>query len=261
MRKLKFMTLAAGMLLAAMQPMVTLAQTPPTFTPVLTPSQGDINGGTLVTVAATRISDSTSYLFLPGTTVTIDGVSANSINVLSGILTFNTPPHAVGLATVLITNYPNNETGTATFTYTTPAPQTASAQGVVALSGTLAITATNVNFIAKILTGAADSTTGTNTVTITDTTGLGWHLQLTADQFNSGTNLLGAPNTSALTVQEQSNNLYIGVPLTSSGNQALISSSTAANPSPTFSYRLAIPAGTVAGTYTSTLTYTLTTGP
>lgn len=91
-----------------------------TYTPAppqpfgVTPSKGVPEGGTFVTISGRS--------FVPGATVTFGGNPLQNLQVLSsGVITGNTPPHALGPVNVVITN-PDTQTSTLTngFTYGYP---------------------------------------------------------------------------------------------------------------------------------------------
>lgn len=153
---------------------------------------------------------------------------------------------------------------------------TATAQvnsGPLSLSGAGAVAFSGVS-----LDGTDKSSTGSGSAAVSDATGngSGWSLAISATQFSSGGS---SPNTlpaTALTVT-----LPAGVVTTtglapttsiSSGSAVVPSASSVkvlnatsgsgmGQSTATLSYALAIPAQTYAGTYSSTLTYTLTVGP
>ncbi len=81
----------------------------PTFTSI-TPDNGDIAGGTSVTIAGTG--------FVSGATVKFDGINATSISVASSTsITCVTPAHAAGVVQVSITNPTSGFTCSGSYTY------------------------------------------------------------------------------------------------------------------------------------------------
>ncbi|MBP7125291.1 IPT/TIG domain-containing protein [Myxococcota bacterium] len=89
------------------------AQSRPTITSV-TPSQGPLAGGTVVTLTGTD--------FREGCTVTFGGAAATAVTWISATsVTAVTPPHAAGTVEVRLTN-PDQGTATATFTYSDETP-------------------------------------------------------------------------------------------------------------------------------------------
>lgn len=91
---------------------------PPTPTVIsISPEIGPVTGGMVITVTGTN--------FTPCTTVTIGGVPATSIRVSSAaFLTVELPPHAAGLAEVLLSTDGGNAVAANAFRYEGPATPT-----------------------------------------------------------------------------------------------------------------------------------------
>jgi hypothetical protein len=114
----------------------------PTLTAV-SPTSGSTSGGTAVTLTGTN--------FVSGPTVTFGGTAASSVVVVvSGTqITANTPPHAAGTVSVVVTN-PDGQTATLAsgFTFTGAAPTlTAVSPTSGSTTGGTAVTLTGTNFV------------------------------------------------------------------------------------------------------------------
>jgi hypothetical protein len=141
----------------------------PTVTSV-TPNTGTLAGGTPVTIAGTN--------FLSGATVTIGGVAATSVVVVSATsITATTPAGAAGAANVVVTTTSGSGTLTGGYTYaplavdvTTSTDKAASSTTIT--SSTFTTTAPNELLLAFIEAGGLPSPG--NTVTSVTGGGLTW---------------------------------------------------------------------------------------
>jgi hypothetical protein len=157
----------------------------PTVTSI-TPNIGTTAGGTAVTIAGTG--------FVAGATVSLGGTAAANVIVVSSTsITANTPAHAAGAVSVVVTNS-DAQAGTLTngYTYTTSTgggpitfvqvksatPQTASTS--VAVTYPIAQTLGNLNIVVvgwndttSSVTGITDTRGNTYTLAIGPTTGTG----------------------------------------------------------------------------------------
>jgi len=98
---------------------------PPVITSV-SPASGLTNGGTSVTIGGSN--------FVSGATVTVGGIAATDVTMLSATaISATTPAHGAGASTVIVTN-PDGQSGASAngFTYVAPAP---SVLGVAPTSG------------------------------------------------------------------------------------------------------------------------------
>jgi glucose/arabinose dehydrogenase len=145
----------------------------PTVTSI-TPSSGNINGGTAVTVMGTG--------FLAGATVKLGGTAATGVTLVSSTsITAVAPAHAAGAVNVLVTNT-DAQSGTLTsgFTYNTapvsnPAPTvTTIAPNAGTINGGTAVTIRGTGFLAgatvKLGGTSATAVTVVNSTTISATT-------------------------------------------------------------------------------------------
>jgi hypothetical protein len=119
----------------------------PTFASI-TPRIGLTIGGTPVTITGTNLAGATS--------VTFGGTAATGVTAVSDTsITANTPFHAAGLVTVVVTTPNGTATGTNAYNYTTTAAPTftsiAPSSGPTA--GSTAVTITGTNFVAGGLLG------------------------------------------------------------------------------------------------------------
>ena len=145
----------------------------PTVTSI-TPSSGNIAGGTAVTVTGTG--------FLAGATVKIGGTAATGVTLVSSTsITAVAPAHAAGAVNVMVTNT-DAQSGTLTsgFTYNTapvsnPAPTvTTIAPNAGTINGGTAVTIRGTGFLAgatvKVGGTSATAVTVVNSTTISATT-------------------------------------------------------------------------------------------
>jgi large repetitive protein len=139
------------------------------LTSSISPNQGSVSGGTIVTIAGGG--------FVSGATMTFDGVPAVTTFVSSTSLAATTAAHAAGSVDLMVTN-PDTQSATAPagFTFSTIVPPTISA--ITPASGTTAggtaVTITGTNFAsgASVTIGgtAATSITFVSSTQITATT-------------------------------------------------------------------------------------------
>lgn len=218
----------------------------------------------------------------PITTINSPGVScATGTPPLSCSMEITMPAQSsIGTVYVLVVNGGGALPSSAlTFNYTAT---TASATGTVSLAqgGTLSIGAVGpLAFCGTggtfgtcpqlTLTGVEQFVTGNNQVTVLNNSGNtnGWHIDLMATDFLDGTTPLGGGTTTGLlSVQFGTSTggepLYNTVPVSGTPlNIYSTSTGSAGSTSATGNYRLRIPAAATAGTYSSTLTYTVVSGP
>jgi hypothetical protein len=129
---------------------------PPTVT-AISPASGPIGGGTAVTVTGTG--------FRSGATVTIGGVSATGVSVVSSTsITATSAAHAAGTVNVIVTNT-DSQSGTLTngFIYNPPPTVTAVSPALGSTGGGTAVTITGAGFV----TGASVSFGGATASGIT----------------------------------------------------------------------------------------------
>ncbi len=125
-------TLTGGFAFKAPAPIIT----------AVSPSSGPISGGTAVTV--------TGQNFVAGATLTFGGAAATSVVASPTKITANTPAHAQGSVSVVVTN-PDGQSVTLTggFAFKAPAPIiTAVSPSSGPISGGTAVTVTGQNFVA-----------------------------------------------------------------------------------------------------------------
>jgi WxL domain surface cell wall-binding len=156
---------------------------------------------------------------------------------------------------------------------------TALATTAVLNGGTIAVTTPSVDDFASVtLNGAAQSTTaGMGTFDVTDArgTGVGWNVTVQADQFDSGTHTLPmdsismpAPSVGKIAATSGSVPSIISGPYHIDNASAVKIASAAGDGTGMGSYRftpdvltLSVPANAYAGTYTSTVTVSVNSGP
>ncbi|MGA9800313.1 MAG: IPT/TIG domain-containing protein, partial [Terriglobales bacterium] len=176
----------------------------PTVSSIL-PNTGTTSGGTAVTITGTG--------FLSGATVTLGGMAATGVTVVSSTsITATTPAHTAGAVNVVVTNT-DTQTGTLSggYTYTNPAPTVSSiTPNTGTASGGTAVTITGTGF----LSGATVTLGGTPATGVTVVSGT----SITATTPANGT---GAVNVVVTNTDTQSGTLTNGYTYT------------AANPAPT----------------------------
>jgi hypothetical protein len=225
---------------------------PPSVTSV-SPTSGLSAGGTSVTITGT--------VFQNGATVTFGGTAATAVRFVSATrLIATTPAHAAGAVTVVVTN-PDGQSGTLTSGF--------------GYSGTLSITAAPASFSypATVLKGDVVTLTSSFAVSVNDATlsNAGWNLQAQIGTLTNAANDTIAASNQTITAALASGTTgtpptnSIGYPVqipTKNGkiyNAAINTGNGQATV--TFSTKLAVPASTSAGTYSTTLIITIVSGP
>jgi hypothetical protein len=217
----------------------------------IAPTFGTTDGGTAVTITGTA--------FQSGATVTIGGVSATGVSVTATSITATTPAHAAGATDVVVTN-PDGQSGTLV--------------GAFTFVGTLSIVSPASSFsYAATLTGNTLNLSSSSAVTVLDSrgTGAGWNLQGSIGTLtNAGgdvipasghqissvatTGVTGVAPTNGITYPRQIPTslakVFNAAPSTGTGQST-----------ETFTTALAVPADAASGTYSTTLTVTIASGP
>ena len=133
-----------------------LCHAAPTVTAV-NPTSGTTVGGTSVTITGTNLTGATA--------VTFGGVPATSVTVVNATtITATTPAHAAGAVDVAVTTPGGSGTGTALYTYVTPAPTVTSigpTSGTTAGGTTVTITGTNLTGTTAVTFGGVPATSFT----------------------------------------------------------------------------------------------------
>jgi hypothetical protein len=229
----------------------------PTITTV-SPDSGTVDGGDIVTIFGANFDTvADTGVSFGGTAGTVTAVTSTSISV-------TTPAWDSGeTVDVVVTTPGGSDTAAAAYTYV----------------GSLDVTTPDVDDFADItLNGTALTTTATmETFTVTDSrgTGVGWNVTVQATQFMSGghTLPLGSvsmpqPNVAKSTPQSTALPAIMSGPYAIDGISAVKIASAAADGSGEGSYiftpgllTLSVPASTYAGTYTSTVTVSVISGP
>ena len=206
----------------------------------------------------------TNFDTVADTSVTFGGTTGTVTGVTSASISVTTPAHDNGATVdVVVTTPGGSATASAAYTYV----------------GSLSVTTPSVGDFGGItLNGTARTTTATmGTFTVTDSrgTGVGWSVTVQATQFTSGGHTLplgsaSMPVPSVAKVTPQSTGLpaIMPGPYTIDGISATKIASAAADGSGEGSYiftpgllTLSVPASTYAGTYTSTVTVSVISGP
>ena len=133
------------------------------FVPTITtinPNTGILAGGTTITITGTNLTDTSS--------VTVDGVAATGVTVVSGTsVTCNTPAGSAGAKTITVTTPGGSVSLSSAFTYTNISlfPTITSinpTSGVLAGGTTLGITGTNLTGTSSVTVGGVTATSLTN---------------------------------------------------------------------------------------------------
>jgi hypothetical protein len=224
----------------------------------VSPNAGGVSGGQSVTVSGTNFDA------ILDTTVSFGGTAGTVTNVTSTSISVTTPARDNGGAVdVVVTTPGGSATASLAYTYV----------------GSLSVSTPTISDFAGItLSGTVRTTTATmGAFTVTDSrgAGAGWNVTVQASQFTSGSHMLplgsiSMPQPSVVKGTPQST----GLPTILTGPWAIDSAgaikiaSAAADGSGQGSYifttgllTLSVPANTYAGTYTSTVTVSVITGP
>lgn len=140
----------------------------------ITPAQGHISGGSTVTITGSN--------FMPGSTVTFDGLAATNVSVTSRTsITATVPAHAAETVDVTVTNFDRSDTLAGAFTYYGTAPSVPANVIATATSGTSVNVSWNPVTIATIyriqrrgpeVSGTFGEVGTSTTTSFTDTSGL-----------------------------------------------------------------------------------------
>jgi len=243
---------------------------PPTVTGV-SPASGPSGGGTPIVITGTGFTGATAVTFGATAAASYTVNSATQISAVS-------PSESPGLVNITVTTSGGTSTTSPSDQYTFSAQIGAS---MAVSAGTLAFVSTpaSFSFTSVTLNGTNQGTTASVPLDIGDATGSGngWNVTLSATTFTNTAGdtladsafqvLSGSPPTVACDTSSTCNLATLGslYPYTLSGTGTKLLSSAAntgmGDQTVTIPWTATIPANAYAGTYASTWTFTLVSGP